>query len=49
MRQQPPELPMDQAGDSLNWLLLFFQSLALTCEVFLHKRHGRRWLGIQGV
>jgi hypothetical protein len=49
MRQQQPERPMNQASDSLNWLLLFFQSVAVACELFLHKRHGRRWLGIQGV
>jgi hypothetical protein len=48
MRQQQDGSPM-RPNEAMNFLLLICQSLAATCEAFLHKGHGRRWPGIQGV
>src|ERR1700722_7101295 len=49
MRQQQQNDSRPEMREGINFLLFICQVLAVTCEVFLHRRHGRRWPGLHGL
>lgn len=49
MQQQQPKGAIEQWKSSMNFLVFVFQCAAVSVEVFLHRRFGERYIGLQGV
>ena len=43
MQRQEGQAPFENLTSGIHWFVFVSQSLAVTVEVFLHKRLGRRY------
>ncbi len=49
MQEQTTQTPPASFRNGLAWLGFIVKSLAVTVEVFLHRRFGERYIGLQGL
>lgn len=49
MNREQPQGSFQQFRVFLSWFVFLSQSLAVSLEVFLHRRFGERYVGLQGV